>query len=142
MNIYEITNITDRLGKRDANFNKTLKISYIDDMFEKTLNLKPSETIYFQIDSLPLSVRKYKVKNLVSVREISEGEFSKIKENNNSKSKPASSKKTTTTTTTTKKPKSTSRKKSTTKSVSSTKSKSSYSRSTTTTTTENNEDDE
>ena len=141
MNIYEITNITDRLGKRDANFNKTLKISYIDNMFEKTFNLKPNEIIYFQIDSLPLSVRKYKVKNLVSVREISEGEFSNIKENNKSKSTPSKE----TTTTTTKKPKSTSKKKYTTKSGASTKStsrKSSYSKSTTTTTTEKEEDDE
>ena len=148
MNTYRITNITDKLGKRDDNFNKTLKISYTDEMVKKELHLKPKDTVYFTADSLPLSVHKFRVKNLVSVSEISQKELEDIREKKklNNKSQKETS---TTTSTSTKKPKSTTSKKSSNKSTTSSKSsssrsssKSSYSKSTTTTTTEKEEDEE
>lgn len=111
MNTYKITNITDSLGKRDANYNTTLKITYVDEMVKKTILLKPKNTIYFTTKSLPLSVHRFRVKKLVSVAEISDKELKHVKENDVSKSQ--SNKKTSTTTTTTKKPKSTTRKKTT-----------------------------
>jgi hypothetical protein len=133
MNIYKITNITDKLGKRDNNYNNILKISYVDEMVKKNIELKPNNTIYFKANSLPLSVQKFKIKNLVSVNEISEKEFNDIKQNKKTKQKS-----TTTTTSTTKKPKKSSYKKSTTKKSSykksTTKKSSSNSKSTTTST--------
>jgi len=127
MNIYKITNISDKLGKRDNNYNSTLKISYINEMVKKNIDLKPNNTIYFKANSLPLSVQKFKIKKLVSVNEISEKEFNNIKQNKKSKQK-------STTTSTTKKPKKSTKKSSYKKSTSSNK-KSTTKKSTTTTTT-------
>lgn len=117
---YKITNITENLGKRDVNFNKTLEISYVDDMMRRTINVKPQDTVYFTSNDLPLSVHKMRVKKLVSVSEISEKELNQIKNASNLKednkvTKLPDNKKSTTTTTTTKKKKtSSSSKKSTT----------------------------
>jgi len=98
-NTYKITNITDKLGKRDVNFNSTLSIKYIDEMEKKTISLKPKHTIYYTTSSLPLSLHKYRVKGLVSIEEVSDKELEKIKGVNNTESK----ENTTTTTTTSKK---------------------------------------
>ena len=46
---YRITNITDTLGKREAKYNATLDLNYIDSMMKKTIKVKPSETVYLQI---------------------------------------------------------------------------------------------
>ena len=139
MNTYKITNITDKLGKRDNNFNSTLKISYTDEMVKKDLYLEPKNTIYFSADSLPLSVQKFKVKNLVSVSEISEKELTALKERKKPKSKPQKEESTTTTTTTKKVSSKKSSSKSTASSSKST-SKSTTSKRTESTTTTENED--
>lgn len=75
MNTYKITNITNLIGKRDVKFNSTLDITYVDSMIEKTIKIKPDETIYLQISSLPLSVHRLRVKKLISVVEISDNQF-------------------------------------------------------------------
>lgn len=75
MNTYKITNITNLIGKRDIKFNSTLDITYVDSMIEKTIKIKPDETIYLQISSLPLSVHRLRVKKLISVVEISDNQF-------------------------------------------------------------------
>jgi hypothetical protein len=106
MNTYRITNITDKLGKRENNFNSELKLSYIDEMQKKNLFLKPQETIYFTSDSLPLSMHKMRIKNLISIEEVTDKELEDIQNNKQPKSV-----KNTNTTTTTKKPKSTAKKK-------------------------------
>jgi len=106
---YRITNNTDKLGKRDDNYNTTLKITYTDEMEKKELFLKPGNVLYFKTNSLPLSVHKLRVQNLVSVEEISDRELKDIQ------TKKETNKKTSTTTTTTKKPKSKTKKKSTSK---------------------------
>ena len=72
---YRITNITDAAGKRAIKFNATLDINYIDSMMKKTIKVKPGETIYLQIGSLPLSVQQLRVKKLISVVEISNTEL-------------------------------------------------------------------
>lgn len=120
MSTYKITNITDNLGKRDVNYNKTLKIDYVDDMMRKTIDLPTQEVVYLTTDDLPLSVHKLRVKNLVTVVEISAQELKSIINDNKPKkvekdtskkvntNKPK--KKSTTTTTTTKKNTSSTRK--------------------------------
>jgi len=75
MTNYKITNITNTAGKRDTKFNTTLSIDYIDSMMRKTITVKPGETIFLQINSLPLSVHRLRVKKLISVVEVSNNEL-------------------------------------------------------------------
>jgi len=72
---YKITNTTDLAGKRDLQYNSTLNIEYVDSMIRKTIKIKPGETIYLKIASLPLSVHNLRVRKLISVVEISENEL-------------------------------------------------------------------
>jgi len=72
---YKITNTTDLAGKRDLQYNSTLNIEYVDYMIRKTIKIKPGETIYLKIASLPLSVHNLRVRKLISVVEISENEL-------------------------------------------------------------------
>jgi hypothetical protein len=72
---YKITNITNTAGKRDMKFNTTLDIDYVDGMTKKTLKVKPGETVFLQIHSLPLSVHRLRVKKLITVSEISANEL-------------------------------------------------------------------
>jgi hypothetical protein len=72
---YKITNLTNTAGKRDLKFNTTLSIDYVDSMQRKSIQVKPGETIFLQIHSLPLSVHKLRVKKLISVIEVSTNEL-------------------------------------------------------------------
>lgn len=72
---YKITNLTNTAGKRDLKFNTTLSIDYVDSMQKKSIQIKPGETVFLQIHSLPLSVHKLRVKKLISVVEISTNEL-------------------------------------------------------------------
>lgn len=75
MNTFKITNITNFLGKRDYKANSPLDIEYVDCMTKKILTVKPNESVYLTIASLPLSVRRLRVKNLITVSEVSEAEM-------------------------------------------------------------------
>jgi hypothetical protein len=75
MSNYKITNITDTTGKRNLRFNSILDIDYVDEMQKKSIKIKPGETVFLQIHSLPLSVHKLRVRKLVSVVEISNNEL-------------------------------------------------------------------
>jgi hypothetical protein len=75
MNTYKITNITNFAGKRDFKFNSDLDIEYVDNMMKKTVKVKPNQTIYLTVESLPLSVHRLRVKNLVTVTEVSKNEL-------------------------------------------------------------------
>lgn len=75
MSNYKITNITDTTGKRSTRFNSTLDIDYVDEMQKKSIKIKPGETVFLQIHSLPLSVHKLRARKLVSVVEISNSEL-------------------------------------------------------------------
>jgi hypothetical protein len=72
---YKITNVTNTAGKRDIKFNTTLDIQYVDGMTKKSLKVKPGETVFLQIHSLPLSVHQLRVKKLIIVSEISANEL-------------------------------------------------------------------
>lgn len=85
---YKITNITNLAGKRDARFNTILNIEYVDNMMKKTIKIKPNETVFLQIHSLPLSVHKLRVKKLISVVEISNTELTNNMNVGKPKSKP------------------------------------------------------
>jgi len=72
--MYKITNITNLLGKRDFKFNSNINIDYVDGLLKKTMVVKPGDNVVLSIDSLPLSVHRLRVKNLVTVMEIGEAE--------------------------------------------------------------------
>jgi hypothetical protein len=78
MSTFKVTNRTSTRAKRDINFNSTLDIDFIDDMERKVIKLKPDETIYFTAKSLPLSLHKLRIKELVSVTEVSDSQLSKL----------------------------------------------------------------
>jgi len=80
MNTFKITNITNFLGKRDVKANSILDIEYIDNMTKKLITIKPNESIYLTIPSLPLSVHRLRVKNLITVAVISETELATMQE--------------------------------------------------------------
>jgi hypothetical protein len=75
MNTYKITNITNFAGKRDYKFNSDLDIEYVDNMMKKTVKVKPNQTVFLTVESLPLSVHRLRVKNLVTVTEVSKNEL-------------------------------------------------------------------
>ena len=85
MNTYKITNITSQLGKRQANYNSTLKVSYIDGMERKNLFIKPDEEVYFTTVSLPISLHKFRVKGLVSISDVTDKELRNVKNEDASK---------------------------------------------------------
>jgi len=78
MNTYKITNTTNRLAKRDRKFNTTMSIDYIDKMTKKTINIKPNDSVYLTIPSLPLSVHRLRIKNLIMISDVDAIELARI----------------------------------------------------------------
>lgn len=78
MATYKITNITNLTGKRDRKYNSELKIDYIDKMTKKNVTIRPNESIYLTIQTLPMSIHKLRIKNLISVIEIGSSEMANI----------------------------------------------------------------
>jgi regulation of enolase protein 1 (concanavalin A-like superfamily) len=79
MNTYKITNVTDTAGKRDFKFNSPISIEYVDNMMKKTVIVNPGKSLYLTVADLPLSVHKLRIKNLVSVVEVSQSELESIR---------------------------------------------------------------
>jgi hypothetical protein len=69
MNTYQIINTTNTLTKRDVNHNKTVVVTYVDNMTEKQVTLKPGEVIYLKTSSLPISVHKLRLNGLIIVND-------------------------------------------------------------------------
>lgn len=103
MSTFKIVNITDTLGKRDPNYNSTLKIDYNDGMNRKTILLDPNKTTYLTIPSMPLSIHKMRMKKWIIVDEINKKELKKQMDSQKQTPTPPPNKKVTTTTTTKKK---------------------------------------
>lgn len=80
MNTYKITNITNLVGKRDPKFNSIANIEYIDNRTKKIISLKPSESVFLTVQSLPLSVHRLRIKKLINILEISPTELKKMME--------------------------------------------------------------
>lgn len=77
MNTYKITNITNLVNKRDFKFNSELEIEYIDGIRKKSIMVKPGNSVYFTAQSLPLSVHRLRIKNLITIEEVSVTELKK-----------------------------------------------------------------
>lgn len=77
MSTYKITNTTNFAGKRDFKYNSELDISVVDNMVKKTMKLKPGDSVFLTVSSLPLSVHRLRVKRLVTVVEVSPSDIPK-----------------------------------------------------------------
>ena len=78
MKAYKITNITHLLGKRNVKYNTELDAEYVDGMMKKTLTIKPQESTYLSLQTLPISIHRLRIKGLVTVKEISDKEMKNI----------------------------------------------------------------
>jgi hypothetical protein len=75
MSTYKITNVTHLLGKRDFKFNSILDVDYVDGMLKKTVKIKPNDSLFLTVSSLPLSVHRLRVKGLIAVTEVNSTEL-------------------------------------------------------------------
>jgi hypothetical protein len=75
MATYRITNITNSIGKRDFKYNSPLDINYVDGMMKKTVKVKPGDSVYLTIQTLPLSIHRLRVKGLITVIEVTSAEL-------------------------------------------------------------------
>lgn len=80
MNSYKITNITNLVGRRDSKFNTIIDIEYIDNRIKKTIKLKAGETVFLTVNSLPLSIHRLRIKELININEVSAIELAKTME--------------------------------------------------------------
>ncbi len=78
MSTYKITNVTNLAGKRDHKYNSILDIDYVDGMMKKTAKVKPGDSLYLTVSTLPLSVHRLRVKKLITVTEVSATELEGI----------------------------------------------------------------
>lgn len=72
---YKILNNTFNLKKRDSNYKKDLYFEYIDGFDMKKVTIKPSQLVYMEFNSLPISLRKLMLKGLVSVLQVTDDEY-------------------------------------------------------------------
>ena len=77
MNTYKITNITNSAHKRDAKYNSPINIEYVDNRVKKVATVKAGDTMFLTVQSLPLSVHRLRIKNLITISEVSPAELTK-----------------------------------------------------------------
>ena len=77
MNTYKITNITNLAHKRDVKYNSPINIEYIDNRVKKVATVKAGDTMFLTVHSLPLSVHRLRIKNLITISEVSPAELNK-----------------------------------------------------------------
>jgi len=88
MNTYKITNITNKVGKRDPKFNSVVNIEYVDNRTRKKIMLKAGQDVFLTVQSLPLSVHRLRIKKLIDIVEVSPVELQKKMEAANPKPAP------------------------------------------------------
>ena len=72
MKTFKITNITHLLDKNSLNYNKNLIIEYIDGIYEKKTEIKPKEDLLLKTNFLTISIRRLRIKGLISVIEVND----------------------------------------------------------------------
>ncbi len=72
MKTFKITNITHLLDKNSLNYNKNLIIEYIDGIYEKKTEIKPKEDLFLKTNFLTISIRRLRIKGLISVIEVND----------------------------------------------------------------------
>lgn len=75
MNTYKITNITHLAHKRDTKYNSPINIEYVDNRVKKIATINAGDTMFLTVRNIPLSLHRLRIKNLVSISEISPAEL-------------------------------------------------------------------
>ena len=78
MKTYKIINTTNTVGRRDPKYNTIVDIEYIDNRIKKQNKLNPGDTMFLTVPTLPLSIHRLRIKNLITVEEISEKKLVEI----------------------------------------------------------------
>lgn len=78
MNTYKITNITNQLNKRNKMYKSGVDIVYIDKRIKKTIKVIAGQTIYLTVPTLPISTNRLRLKNMITVTEVSAAELTKL----------------------------------------------------------------
>ena len=79
MAYYKIKNVTSGLAKRHPQKSTVLEIKYNSGFNISTHNLRPGQEIIIECKNIPVGLRNLRLKKLVTLREISENEFLKLK---------------------------------------------------------------
>lgn len=79
MSTYKITNITNLTNKRDFKYNSPLEFQVVDNMVKQTISIKPADSVFLTVSSLPLSIHRLRVKGLITVVEVSPDDIPKKK---------------------------------------------------------------
>lgn len=85
MNTYKITNITNSIAKRDIHYNTTIDIEYVVSMSKKIISIKPGNSVFLTIPSLPISIQRMKIKKMITVTEMTPLEMDSIINSNKPK---------------------------------------------------------
>ncbi len=83
MTNYKISNITDKLNKRDVNYNKIIDFKFVDGMYVRHIKIEPGDFVVLTISKLPISVQKYKLKNLINIEIIGDDVLKNLREYKN-----------------------------------------------------------
>jgi hypothetical protein len=75
MAIFKITNITNKIERRQNGYNSSVEIEYVNSMEKKLVILRSGEVLFMDISTLPISIHKLRAKNLISVIETSKNEM-------------------------------------------------------------------
>jgi len=77
MGYYKIKNITNLLGKRHLSKNTTLDVEYSSGYKKESFLLNVGGIAYFEAGNLPFNIHKLRMKNMITVVEVSKNEFYK-----------------------------------------------------------------
>lgn len=75
MAVYRIQNITNGSDKRQVGHNSDVTVSYVTNMEKKDITIKAGDTLFLDVNDLPISVHKLRAKGYISVIEISKNEM-------------------------------------------------------------------
>ena len=78
MGNYKIVNITNKLDKRNPNFNSILVLEYTENMIKKSISIGPDQEVVMSLNSLPQNISQMKMKKLIIVDEINGYQVNKI----------------------------------------------------------------
>jgi len=72
---FKISNITNTFAKRHSYFNTNVNLIYVDGIFKKSRILSPGQTLYLNLDSLPIEIHKLRAKGLITVVEVDKNAY-------------------------------------------------------------------
>jgi len=72
---YKITNITNTFAKRHPQFNTNVNLIYVDGIFKKSRTLSPNQSLYLNLENLPIEIHKLRAKGLITAIEVDKNAY-------------------------------------------------------------------